>query len=578
LGCGGAPEALTDEQVARLKGVYSDLQASYPKSNACRRSALDFLRGDAFTEALAQYIVPFLRKGVPALGTDLAPLYYTSTGGVARTLLAWRVAACGTVITDVEHNLRTRSAFPGAPDGSEGPGVHPWAVALLAQHHASAGDPATGLTVLQTAVDHTPTNIDLYVMRSRMLAQNGDLSTAADVADEARSMDLADRYLNSLAVQACLAADRLTQAEDLAALFARQGAGGPAKDGAANLTDMQCMWYTLGVADSHLRCGRLGLALKRYGVVRKHFEDFYEDQLDFHNYCVRKVTLRAYVRLLRLLDHGQGDGYFRRAAAGAIAAYLTLHDRKVQRTAASGASAGQDGAASGDGDASGPGGTTSPEEDAALPANERKKARAKARKAEQQALQAQQAQQQAAAAAAASNGKTPAAGSGAAATAPVDADPNGEKLAATADPLQDASAWVVSLTQHAGEHPETHALAAEVYCRKGRLLLALRAALQLQRLTAAKSEHASAGQLTGEGALLVRRQRVAQHVALVRVLRDCTAALRAGGPPPVVATLLQDGVRQLLDGAADAVAYNAAYLAASGDKEGHDAAAALLKA
>jgi hypothetical protein len=46
----------------------------------------------------------------------------------------------------------------------------------------------------------------------------------------------------------------------------------------------------------------------------------------------------------------------------------------------------------------------------------------------------------------------------------------------------------------------------------------------------------------------------------------------------VVVTLLQDGVRQLLDGAADAAAYNAAYLAASGDKEGHDAAAALLKA
>jgi len=31
--------------------------------------------------------------------------------------------------------------------------------------------------------------------------------------------------------------------------------------------------------------------------VEKHFADFDEDQFDFHSYCIRKMTLRAYVRL-----------------------------------------------------------------------------------------------------------------------------------------------------------------------------------------------------------------------------------------------------------------------------------------
>ena len=31
-----------------------------------------------------------------------------------------------------------------------------------------------------------------------------------------------------------------------------------------------------------------------------------EDQFDFHTYCVRKMTLRAYVRMLRLEDHVWG--------------------------------------------------------------------------------------------------------------------------------------------------------------------------------------------------------------------------------------------------------------------------------
>ena len=34
----------------------------------------------------------------------------------------------------------------------------------------------------------------------------------------------------------------------------------------------------------------------------KHFDDFQEDQFDFHAYCVRKMTLRAYVQMLRMED------------------------------------------------------------------------------------------------------------------------------------------------------------------------------------------------------------------------------------------------------------------------------------
>ncbi len=38
-------------------------------------------------------------------------------------------------------------------------------------------------------------------------------------------------------------------------------------------------------------------ALKMFKEVEKHFADFDEDQFDFHSYCIRKMTLRAYVRL-----------------------------------------------------------------------------------------------------------------------------------------------------------------------------------------------------------------------------------------------------------------------------------------
>lgn len=60
--------------------------------------------------------------------------------------------------------------------------------------------------------------------------------------------------------------------------------------------------------------------------VFKHFEDFQEDQFDFHTYCLRKMTLRAYVEMLRMEDNLYHHMYYSKAAWGAIEAYLLLLD------------------------------------------------------------------------------------------------------------------------------------------------------------------------------------------------------------------------------------------------------------
>lgn len=48
-------------------------------------------------------------------------------------------------------------------------------------------------------------------------------------------------------------------------------------------------------------------ALKKFLGVSKHFEDFVEDQFDFHGYCIRKMTLRSYIDLLKIEDELYGE-------------------------------------------------------------------------------------------------------------------------------------------------------------------------------------------------------------------------------------------------------------------------------
>lgn len=89
----------------------------------------------------------------------------------------------------------------------------------------------------------------------------------------------------------------------------------------------------------------------------QHFIDWIDDQFDFHTYCLRKMTMRAYVGLLRLEDkyatlpdqfsHPVGiymyitdaflhcsihsHKYFEGAAQGMIQCYLRLFDNPVTK-------------------------------------------------------------------------------------------------------------------------------------------------------------------------------------------------------------------------------------------------------
>lgn len=61
----------------------------------------------------------------------------------------------------------------------------------------------------------------------------------------------------------------------------------------------------------------------------KHFFEITDDQFDFHTYCMRKMTLRAYVDLLRLEDILRRHAFYFKAARSAIEIYLKLYDNPL---------------------------------------------------------------------------------------------------------------------------------------------------------------------------------------------------------------------------------------------------------
>ncbi|ETV95409.1 hypothetical protein H310_11284 [Aphanomyces invadans] len=420
-----ATEALTADETSVLLNIYQG-----NSSPTYARLSLDLLSGAVLETSLDEYLRRGLKKGIPSLGSDIKVLYTAST---KRDILSKLIA---TYLSE---------------EASTGPSEWVWRLYLAAQHYDRLRDIPQALKYIDLCLKHTPTVLEFYQKKARILKHAGDYNAAATVVDQGRRLDLADRYINNKTTKYLMRANRIAEAESTIALFTRHE-GDPQQ----NLYDMQCMWYELAAGAAQFRQRHAGPALKKFAAVEKHFNDFLDDQFDFHSYCMRKMTLRAYVQMLRMCDTLLGHPVYVQAAHGAIAVHVQRHDELTAPSPSANASGAKLSAA-----------------DKA----KAKRAAAKARKAEfqkaEEAKVASQLQKEQEALEKAAD-KTKKKNQSRPKDAVVDPDPLGEQLVAKSN-LEEAWRIVTILQQYAPTDIQTHVAAFDVAYRREKWLLCLQA-------------------------------------------------------------------------------------------------------
>lgn len=188
----------------------------------------------------------------------------------------------------------------------------------------------------------------------------------------------------------------------------------------------------------------------------KHFDDFHEDQFDFHSYCVRKVTLRAYTDVLKFEDNLWGEEYYFMAAEGSIRIYLNLHDNPDI-------------------------GKEDNEPDySKMTAAEKKKAKAVARKKKAQAEKEAEKRKQESDSAE-NGGGLLTAQSSKGKQSPVEEDAAGKELLMK-DPLEEAKKYSAILSKHCPKRLGTWVLQYDVAIRRKKPLLAIQALIKMKNL------------------------------------------------------------------------------------------------
>ncbi|KAK0262867.1 hypothetical protein B0A54_09017 [Friedmanniomyces endolithicus] len=446
------------EDHQKLGEMYHSWGVQSDRVDAPRRLPLDFKTSDAFRQHADKYLRRMLKKGVPSTFANLKQLY--SDPEKKETI---RELVEGYISEQPHTNGGAERSEPnGSADDSHSTTSKPhdsattWELSLnyfLAQHYDyhQQQDLAKARKYIDRAIELKPSETDYtyHMTRARVLKHAGNVAEASKAMNEAREMDLKDRYINTKCAKYQLRNNQHDDAVATMGLFTRKEAvGGPLGD----LLDMQCVWFITEDGEAYLRQGNLGLALKRFKAVFDVFGTWEDDQFDFHSFSLRKGMVRAYVDMLRWEDRLREHPFFTRAGLLAVRVYCLLFDQPLLAKGGGVNGEGAEGAA------------------------ERKKA---AKKAKREAEKAE-AERKAAAAKKASPAKKNEDGE----VKKEDSDPLGAELlkAAGESPLEEAMKWVGPLLEMSPRNVEGQIAGFEVYIRRKKYLPALKCLLAISSI------------------------------------------------------------------------------------------------
>ncbi|CDO95714.1 unnamed protein product [Kluyveromyces dobzhanskii CBS 2104] len=314
------------------KALYEKLAVFYPKSEPPKFIPLTFIKDKVeLTKKISDYITTQLNRGVPATFNNIKPLYKKEG------------------IPDIIENIVLPYHSALSPDDQ--PIQFVWTTYFLALHFLHRKEFEKANDYADKAMEHTPTLVEIYILKARVLKHLGLLEEAASVINRGRELDLQDRFINAKTTKYMLRADDTNEAIAIVSLFTKNDV-----NGVPDLHLLEASWFIVEQAesffrlykkslkelsalkekdvsslaeeelDSHVKLLRdlefnvdkyEGLSLKRFMALPKIYRQFEDDQLDFHSYCMRKGTPRAYLNMLEWGNHIYTLPMFVRAMEGA---------------------------------------------------------------------------------------------------------------------------------------------------------------------------------------------------------------------------------------------------------------------
>ena len=152
------------------------------------RVGLRYLYGQSFHDYLEKYMRPMIIKGVPSLMMDLREFY----------VVPEKVEMIGAYLDQCLSSMESEMTLTAGDDDEQDPTVMLWLLYFHAQHNLFQGKLSDAMNFVNRAIEHTPTLLELYTLKGIIYQKSGDRQKAAELHEEARNLDKADRAINAI--------------------------------------------------------------------------------------------------------------------------------------------------------------------------------------------------------------------------------------------------------------------------------------------------------------------------------------------------------------------------------------------
>lgn len=265
----------------------------HPRLLFLKRFLLKFLnKEEEFRHHFEAYCRHFLEKGIPSLVNDIEKMISTDEVKfkvVKETFEKY----LGTIQDDL------------TIDGEEqDPLQECFLLFFLSQTHFIEGDYVKALEFIDQSIEHTPTFIEAWQFKAKILIGLGD-SKAAEVAfKKAMSLDTADRFLNAECAKYVLKNGNQEEANEI---MKRWSVDQSSEE--ISSFDFQNMWYEVESGNAHYAHKRYLEAFQMFYFLERHIITMHQDFYDFHFFTMRKFMMRSYVGIADLQDSLRRNPY-----------------------------------------------------------------------------------------------------------------------------------------------------------------------------------------------------------------------------------------------------------------------------
>lgn len=150
---------LNAQKRERLHRLYQDLATKYPRSTIIQQLPMKYASGDVFRKLVSAYLQKMFRKGVPSLYNSLKEFLQDSE----------KSAIIQEEVEKFHANLSEFESFDAVqPDEKEAPNCLLWVLFFLAQLYDGQNDIENAMKLIDAAIEHTPTAVELYLFKARI--------------------------------------------------------------------------------------------------------------------------------------------------------------------------------------------------------------------------------------------------------------------------------------------------------------------------------------------------------------------------------------------------------------------------